>query len=72
MAVRKAAPKGCKAGHKGCTCKLLCCQVAEDRVTEIRSSARSGTNWANIVNYRAACTCGLRAAKGTCYRHGTK
>lgn len=57
MATRKAANKP---------------QLSEARVEEIRASARSGTNWALEVDYRPACTCGLRAARGECYRHGTR
>ena len=43
--------------------------INEARVEEIRASARSAVNWAEEVNYKAACTCGLRAARGECYRH---
>lgn len=57
MATRKAANKP---------------SLSEARVLEIRASARSGVNWAREVNYGAACTCGLRAARGECYRHGTR
>lgn len=57
MATRKAANKP---------------QLSEARVEEIRASARSGWNWAAINNYQAACTCGLRAAKGVCYRRDTE
>lgn len=57
MATRKAANKP---------------QLSEARVEEIRASARSGINWASEVNYGPACTHGLRAAKGECFRHGTR
>lgn len=57
MATRKAANKP---------------QLSEARVEEIRASARAGVNWAGVVNYGPGCTCGLRAARGRCYRHGKK
>lgn len=57
MATRKAAGKP---------------QLTEARVEEIRASARAGVNWALAVNYGPGCTCGLRAAKGECFRHGTR
>lgn len=57
MATRKAANKP---------------QLSEARIEEIRASARSGVNWAREVNYGPACTCGLRAARGECYRHDTR
>ncbi len=53
MATRKASAKA---------------PLSEARVEEIRASARSGINWALEVQYEAACTCGLRAAQGVCYR----
>jgi len=57
MATRKAAKKP---------------QLSEARVEEIRASARSGWNWAAINNLGPACTCGLHAAEGECYRHGKR
>lgn len=47
-------------------------QLTEARIEEIRASARSRVNWSLEVDYGAACTCGLRAAKGECFRHGTR
>lgn len=32
--------------------------ISPERVEEIRASARSGTNWASVVNYGPACECG--------------
>jgi hypothetical protein len=67
MAARQPA-KGCKAGHKSCTCGMLCCSITPERVEEIQSSARSGTNWALTAHPGAACECGLRSST-VCHRH---
>ena len=56
--------------------------IDDDRAAQIRADARSGTNWAEGVNYGPACVCGAfkadttvtswgrRLYKGACYRHG--
>lgn len=46
--------------------------VAPARVEEIRADARSARNWAQENNFGPACLCGLRAARGECFRHGKK
>jgi len=63
-----AVKKGCKAGHKNCDCKMMCCQIDADRVASIQEAARSGTNWAEALSYGPACTCG-HLTKEKCYRH---
>ncbi len=60
--------KGCRAGHKGCDCHLLCCAITPEQVEEIKTSARSGTNWAELAHPGPACECGLRASS-YCHRH---
>lgn len=46
--------------------------IPPERVEAIKADARSGTNWASIAHPGAACQCGLRAARGICYRHPEK
>lgn len=74
----KAAPKGCKAGHPGCDCKLSCCTITAKRKAEIKAEveASRGKNWASEVGYGPACVCGMRPqlvgaelVKRKCYRH---
>ncbi len=39
---------------------------------QIAADARSGTNWAGLVQYGPACTCGMRVTEKRterCYRH---
>lgn len=46
-------------------------ELSEDTIAAIRASLvgyRPGL-WARLVNYGPACTCGLRSAKGECFRH---
>lgn len=44
--------------------------IEPDRVAAIRWDARLSTNWAAVVNYGPACSCGLSRLGGTCARHG--
>lgn len=44
--------------------------IAPDRLMEIRADAWRSSNWASVVNYGPACSCGLRRSGGTCARHG--
>lgn len=71
MTARKAVPKTCLAGHPRCDCKLLCCSIPTERVDEIKASARSGTNWAEVASTGPACECGLRTST-VCHRHPEK
>lgn len=68
MAAKK--PKKCLAGHDAHPdCNLHCCAITPERGAEIRSQARSGTNWAELVGNRPVCTCGLSKAI-VCPVHG--
>lgn len=40
------------------------------RLVEIRADAWRTANWASVVNYGPACSCGLSRFGGTCARHG--
>lgn len=71
MAAKKVVPKACPAGHPRCACKLLCCVIPTDRADEIKASARSGSNWAEVASTGPACECGLRSSS-TCHRHPEK
>jgi hypothetical protein len=67
-----ARKKTCLAGHEGCEkCNLHCCAITPERAAEIAAQARSGTNWAEVVNYGGACICGHRS-KAPCGRHPRK
>jgi hypothetical protein len=33
--------------------------IPEDRLKQIKAAARSGVNWATLVDYGAACRCGV-------------
>lgn len=66
---RKRAPRESKAKQN---CKLICCTTPPEALERIREDLkryRPGL-WAEENAYGPGCTCGLRAAKGECYRHG--
>lgn len=56
--------------------------IEEERAKEIAADARSGSHWAEQVNYGPACVCGaflegstvtswgIEVKKGECHRHG--
>jgi len=62
-------PKACQAGHKGCDCKLHCCNILPERAVEIKASALSGAHREDTSHSGPACQCGLRSARGVCHRH---
>lgn len=43
--------------------------IDPERAEEIALDARSGTNWAAVVNYGPACLCGMKPPR-ECARHG--
>lgn len=45
-------------------------EIDDARLMEIRADAWRASNWASVVNYGPACSCGLRRSGGTCARHG--
>lgn len=66
---KRAAPRESKAKQN---CKLICCTTppeALERIREDLKDYRPG-RWAEENDYGPACSCGLRGAKGACYRHG--
>lgn len=76
-----ASAKKCKAGHKGCTCGMMCCALDPALAPVIKADAGSASNWAGLVGYGPACTCGMKpdaghssvlgvtVKRGVCYRH---
>jgi hypothetical protein len=68
---RKRAPRESKAKQQ---CKLICCTTPPEALERIREDVKNwrAGGWAEEINYGPACTCGLKAAKEVCGRHGAR